>query len=49
MVLLYLRYSVWRAVAIELPIFALLMLAMIFVDPGPKARGFVEEVKNRFR
>ncbi len=49
MVLLHLRYSVWRIVAIELPLFALLTLAMIFVDPGPKTRGLVEGLKSRFR
>jgi len=49
MVLLHLGYSAWRTAAILLPIFGVLMLAMIFMDPGPRAKGFVEGLKSHFR
>jgi hypothetical protein len=49
MVMLYLGFGVWRILAILLPIFGLLMLVMIFANPGPKTRGFVEGLRSRFR
>jgi hypothetical protein len=38
----------WRILEILLPVFALLMLLTIFLDPAPRAKGFMEEVKGRF-
>ncbi len=35
--------------AIILPIFGVLMLLMIAVDSGPRAKGFVEGLRNRLR
>jgi hypothetical protein len=35
--------------AVVLPILAALMLVMVVVDPGPRAKGFVEGLKSRFR
>jgi len=49
MVLLHLGFSIWRALAILLPIFGVLMLAMIALDPGPRAKPFVNGQKSRFR
>jgi hypothetical protein len=49
MVMLYLGFGVWRTLAILLPVFGLLMLVMIIVDPGPRAKEFVDGLKSRFR
>lgn len=49
MVLAHFGFGVLKIVAIILPIFIVLMLLLIAVDPGPKARGFVEGLRNRLR
>ncbi len=49
MTLLHLGFSVWRTLAILLPVLGALMLVMIVADPGPKAKGFVDGLKSRFR
>jgi len=49
MVLAHFGFGVLKIVAIILPIFIALMLFLIAVDPGPKARGFVQGLKNRLR
>ena len=49
MVMLYLGFGVWRTLTILSPVFGLLMLVMIIVDPGPRAKGFVDGLKSRFR
>jgi hypothetical protein len=36
-------------VAIILPLFMVVTLLLIAVDPGPRAKGFVEGLKNRLR
>ena len=48
MAMLHLGVGGWRILAILLPIFALLMLLTILLDPGPRTKGFVEELKSRF-
>ncbi|MFZ0956048.1 MAG: hypothetical protein WAN60_06880 [Candidatus Sulfotelmatobacter sp.] len=48
MAMLHLGVSGWRILEILLPVFALLMFLTIFLDPGPRAKGLVEEVKSRF-
>jgi hypothetical protein len=49
MVLAHFGFGVLKIVAIILPILIVLMLFLIAVDPGPKARGFVEGLRNRLR
>jgi hypothetical protein len=39
----------WEAIAFSLLIGVLLMLALIYINPGPKARDVVERLKNRRR
>jgi len=47
--MLHLGFGVWRTLAILMPIFAMLMLAMVVANPGPRAKGLVEGLKSRFR
>jgi hypothetical protein len=47
--LLHFGFSVLKIVAIILPTFVVVMLFLIAVDPGPRARGFVEGLRNRLR
>jgi hypothetical protein len=47
--LMHLGFSVWRTLTIVLPLFVILMFVMVVVDPGPRAKGFVEGLKNRLR
>jgi hypothetical protein len=47
--MLHLGFGLWRILAILLPIFGLLMLAMIAAGPGPKTKNFVEGLKRHFR
>jgi hypothetical protein len=49
LVLLHFGFGVLKALAILLPIFGVLMLFLIAVDPGPKTKGFVEGLRNRLR
>jgi hypothetical protein len=41
--------SILRTVTIIAPIFIVAMLFLIAVDPGPRAKGFVEGLRNRLR
>jgi hypothetical protein len=47
--LLHLGFGVRGTVATLLPLFGVLILAMIIVDPGPRTKGFVEGLKSRLR
>ena len=49
MVLLHLGFRIWRVLAILSPIFAALMLTMIVLDPGPRAKPLIDGLKSRFR
>lgn len=42
-------FDVLKIVAIILPLFMVVTLLLIAVDPGPRAKGFVEGLKNRLR
>jgi len=44
-----LGFGVWRSLAILVPVLGLLVVVMIVADPGPRAKGFVEGLKSRFR
>jgi hypothetical protein len=48
-VMRHLGFGVWRTLIILLPIFALLVILMLVAEPGPRAKGFVEGLKSRFR
>ena len=48
-VLLHFGFGFWRILAILLPVFSMLMFLAIIIDPGPKAKAFVEGLKNRLR
>jgi len=43
------EFSVFKTLIILLPIFAALMLILIFVNPGPRTKAFVDSVRNRTR
>lgn len=45
----HLGLSVLKTPAIVLPIAGVLMLFSILLDPGPRAKGFVEGLKNLLR
>jgi hypothetical protein len=45
--LLRLGFSAWRTLAIVMPLFGVLILVMVVLDPGPKMRGFVAGLKSR--
>ena len=47
--LLHFGFGLLKTLAIILPIFAVLMLFLIAIDPGPRAKGFVEGLKSRLR
>jgi hypothetical protein len=49
MALLHFGFGVLKTVAVMLSIFVVLMLCMIAVDPGPRAKGFVEGLRSRLR
>ena len=49
MVLLGFGFGVAKTLAVILPIFVLLMLFLIAVDPGPRTKKFVEGLRNRLR
>ena len=38
-----------KTMAIVLPLFVVLLLVVIAMDPGPRAKGFVERMRNRLR
>ena len=42
-------FGVLRTVVITVSIAVVLMLVMIAVDPGPRAKGFVDGLRNRLR
>jgi hypothetical protein len=48
-VMLHLGFGVRRTLAILVPIFAMLTLAMVVTNPGPRAKGLMEGLKSRFR
>jgi hypothetical protein len=48
-ILAHFGFSILRIVAIILPIFVVVMLFLIAVDPGPRAKGFVDGLRNRLR
>jgi hypothetical protein len=45
--LLRLGFSAWRTLAIVSPMFGVLILVMIVLDPGPRTKGFVAGLKSR--
>jgi hypothetical protein len=47
--LLHFGFGVLKTLAIILPMFGVLILFMIAVDPGPRAKEFVEGLRNRLR
>jgi hypothetical protein len=47
MALAHFGFGVLKIVAIISPIFIVLMLFLIAVDPGPRTKGFVEGLRNR--
>ena len=47
LVLLRFGFTPVKTAAILLPVFCLVMLFLIFLDPGPKAKRFVESLRNR--
>jgi len=47
--LMQLGYSVRRTLEILIPLFGVLILVMVVVDPGHRTKGFVEGLKNRLR
>ncbi len=47
--LLHFGFGIPKVLAIILPIFVGLMLVLIAVDPGPRAKEFVERLRNRLR
>ena len=49
MALPHFGFGFLNAVAITASISVALMLVMIAVDPGPRAKGFVEGLRNRLR
>jgi hypothetical protein len=48
-VLRELGFRIWQIFAILVPIFLLLMMILIYIQPGPKAKPFVERLKRRLR
>jgi hypothetical protein len=49
MVLLHFGFGILKAFVVIVPIFAVIMLFLIAVDPGPRAKEFVEGLRNRWR
>jgi uncharacterized membrane protein len=49
LVLQHRGFGFGRILVILFPIFGALMLVSIFLNPGPRAKGFVEGLKSRFR
>jgi len=49
LVLLHFGFPILKVLAIILPTFVVLMLLLIAVDPGPRAKEFVEGLRNRPR
>jgi hypothetical protein len=47
LILLRFGFSGVNALAILLPIFCALMLLLIVLDPGPRAKAFLESLRNR--
>ena len=42
-------FGLLKTLAIILPIFGVTLIFLIAVDPGPRAKEFVEGLKNRLR
>ena len=42
-------FSILKIVAVILPIFIVVMLFLIAIDPGPRTKGVVEGLRNRLR
>lgn len=42
-------FGVRKIAAIILPIYVVLVVFLIAVDPGPRTKGFVEGLRNRLR
>jgi len=49
MVLRWTGFTFLRTVVILVPFLGILTVVMVLVDPGPRAKGFVEGLKTRFR
>jgi hypothetical protein len=49
MALAHFGFGARKMVTIIVPIYVVLMLLLIVVDPGPRARGFVEGLRERLR
>jgi hypothetical protein len=49
LILRHFEVGPWPILAILLPVFCVLMLLTIAVDPGPRAKAFVEHLTSYFR
>jgi hypothetical protein len=47
MLLLHFGFGILKALIVIVPIFGVIMLFLIAVDPGPRAKEFVEGLRNR--
>jgi uncharacterized membrane protein len=47
--LFLLGFGFWKALVILAPILIASMAVMVLVNPGPRAKGFVEGLKTHFR